>query len=553
MAGKMRLGVVLMSVCLVTFLSGPVFDVSAQKKKGKDISQMTDEEKRQRLQELERKKQEMQREQIKIAEGNRPQGQDLKAIVTRYEKLLEQCAVKKSDRCADVMYTLGSLYYDQGKDDYAEAVERFANESKQYERTGRGAAPVHPVPNYDKSLQMYWQLTREYPTFPKLPEAFFQMSTTYLLSGHLDTTRIILEQLVNRFPNSPRVSAAQFRLGDLAFVDGNFNKAYDHFRKVKRDQVDLTSWEMTHYRMGECAYNVGDFDKAVEYFQGYVEECDAGKYQKKEFREMALEYMAIAFSDMPNGVDEAIKFFKKRPGKPYEAQVIYKVGEKNRDHGQWDAAISALEGALKKYPMYKEAPLARQRLIECYVVKKEHQKANSERESLVDDYGEGSKWFQANSRERVVIDKAKAEVRRALGNIAIYYHSEAQRKKDKAMYDKAMKRYNEFFQKFPDDKWRVFEYKYNVAEIYQSLGDCDKAAENYNFVAMQDLSTYPAYVSDVDTLGMDAEELEKLKAAKGDKTNPIAISQEDAGFNTIVALETRPTACRPRRSSSNTV
>jgi len=536
MAKRFRLGAVLMSVCLVTFLSGPVFTVSAQKK-GKDISQMSEEEKRQRLQELERKKQEMERKKVETARESGPKGQDLNAIIVRYEAMMEKCAVQKSDRCADVMYTLGSLYYDQGRDDYGRAVERFADESKQYEKTGRGAAPVHPVPNYDKSLQMYWRLTRDYPTFPKLPEAFYQMSTLYLLAGHLDTTRIINEQLVQRFPNSPRVSAAHFRLGDLAFVDGNFNKAFDHFKKVKKDQIDLNSWEMTHYRMGECAYNLGDFDKAVEYFHGYIEECDAGKYQKKEFREMALEYMAIAFSDMPDGVKDAIKFFEKRKGKPYEAQVIYKVGEKNRDHGQWDQAILALEGALKKYPMYKEAPLARQRLIECYVVKKEHQKANAERESLVDDYGEGSKWYTANSKERVVIDRAKAEVRRALGNIAVFYHGEAQKKKDKAMYEKAMKRYNEFFQKFPDDKWRVFEYKYNVAEIYSSMGDCEKAADNYNFVAMQDLSTYPAYVNDVDTLGMDAEELEKLKASKGDKTNPIAISQEDAGYNTIVALD----------------
>jgi len=36
---------------------------------------------------------------------------------------------------------------------------------------------------------------------------------------------------------------------------------------------------------------------------------------------------------------------------------------------------------------------------------------------------------------------------------------------------------------------------------------------------------------------MDPEQLEKLKAQAGDKTNPIAISQEDAGFNTIVALD----------------
>ena len=280
-------------------------------------TQMTDNKKRQGFQELERKKQEMQREQIKIAEGNRPQGQDLKAIVTRYEKMLDQCVGKKSGRCADVMYTLGALYYDQAKDNYAEELKTYhrsvigqwVNENVRDTTTTKVyskwlnenvgiTAPKLPVPDYSKSLGMYWRLTREYPKFEKLPEAYFQMSTPYLVSGQLDSARIVLEQLVNRFPSSPRVSAAHFRLGDLAFVDKNFKKAYMYFKKVKRNEVDRMSWEMTHYRMGECAYNTGDFNKAVEYFHGYVEAYDKGAYKTKDFRDMALECLRLIEQQM---------------------------------------------------------------------------------------------------------------------------------------------------------------------------------------------------------------------------------------------------------------
>jgi len=527
----LRLKAVLMAAVIGVLFCGMAVTASAQKK-------MTDEEKRAKLAELEKQREKMKADQMKAADANRPTGADLETIIARWEKILdgEACA-KKNERCADAMYTLGGLYYDQGRDNFGKATERHAEALKQYDRTGRGTPPTPPVPDYSKSLAMYWRLSREFPNFPKLPEAYYQMSQNYLFAGHLDTARIILEQLVTRFPNSQRVSPALFRLGELAFMDNNFNKAYEYYKKVKKDQLPIESWEMNHYRLGDCASHMGDLDKAVEYFHTYVEACDRNEYKKKEFREMALEYMAISFSDMPNGVDEAIKFFKKNSGKPYEAQVIYMVGSKNREHGQWDAAILALEGALKKYPMYKEAPLARQKLIECFVVKKEYEKANKERESLVDDYGEGSKWYTANSKERRVIDIARGQVRRALGDIALYYHGEGQKKKDKASYDKAMKRYNEFFTKFPDDKWRVFQYKYNVAEIYSSMGDCEKAADNYRFVAEEDVSKYPAYVNDVDTLGMDAEDLERLKATKGDKTNPIDISQEDAGYNVIVALD----------------
>jgi len=130
----------LMAVVLGTFLSGSLFTVSAQKKP------KTKEEIQAEIQRLEQEKAKKQKQRNEEIEKTRPQGGDLNQIIERYEKLLDQCAVKKTDRCADVMYTLGNLYYDQGKDDYAKAVERYSDEFKAHERSGRGTAPKHPIP-----------------------------------------------------------------------------------------------------------------------------------------------------------------------------------------------------------------------------------------------------------------------------------------------------------------------------------------------------------------------------------------------------------------------
>ena len=40
---------------------------------------------------------------------------------------------------------------------------------------------------------------------------------------------------------------------------------------------------------------------------------------------------------------------------------------KNRVHGQTDDAIISLQSALKNFPNYKDAPIAQQMLVECYV------------------------------------------------------------------------------------------------------------------------------------------------------------------------------------------
>jgi TolA-binding protein len=209
------------------------------------------------------------------------------------------------------------------------------------------------------------------------------MGTIYLLMGDLDKSKDAFANLVNKFPNSPRTSAAYFRLSDLTYLDHDMSTTIKYLEKIKQNEVDIQTWEMVNYRKAEVYYNLGDFDKAVDLFHTYVENCDANIYPKKEFRDMALEFMAISFSDMGDGAKRAIDYFKRVGKKPYEDYVMYTIGLKNRTHGQFDDAIVALTTALKRFPNYKEAPTARQALIECYVVKKEHEKANQERVRLV--------------------------------------------------------------------------------------------------------------------------------------------------------------------------
>jgi TolA-binding protein len=509
----------------------------------------TDEEKKQdilkRLEALEEKKAKVGIDAGKAAEKNKMSGKGLDEVISRWEKLLGDCqAGKKSLRCADAMYNLGSLHYEKSRDDYIKAREAYEEAMVAYDKNPKGPEPVNPMPDYSKTLAMYGTLVRDYPEFNKVSESYYQMGNIYLMMGDLDKCKQVYTKIIEEFPQSPRASMSYFKLSDLCYLDRDNACAIKNLEKVKENEVDLQTWEMVHYRKGEMYYNMGDFDKAIDQFYTYIERCDAGMYKKREFREMALEFMAISFSDMPNGAEEAISFFKKVGSKPYEAQVIYTIGIKNRIHGQWEDAIKSLEAALKRFPYYADAPIGRQMLIECFVVKKEHEKANDERIKLVDDYGPGSAWYSKNSNRKDIIEKSRNEVKKAIASIAIYYHAIAQKKKDKSAYQKALKRYQDFFREFPDDKWRTYEFKYNVAEIYNALGDCQKSAENYDYVAQQDISKFPEYSAEIDTLGTDQDEVEKLKK-KADK-GPILISQEDAGYNAIVAID----ACRKKMIDS---
>ena len=489
---------------------------------------------RKQIEELQQKKEDLKKKTEDNIQQKKPEGKSLEEIIARYENLQGTLCTKKGDRCADVLYTLASLYYDQARDAYIKARADYEKAMDAYDKNPKGKAPINPIPNYSKAAQMYRRLIREYSDFKSSYEAYYQLGTIYLVGGDIDSAKWALNEVVTKAPNSPRASAAHFRLADFYYMDHDFPRALKHLEQCKGEGLTPDNLGMVQYRKGEINYNLGDFDKAVELFFEYVEKCDAAEFPKKEFYQEALEYMAIAFSDMAHGSEEAIKFFKKTGGRPYEDYVLYTIGMKNRIHGQTDDAIVSLQAALKKFPYYKDAPIAQQMLVECFVIKKDYVKANDAREKLVDTYWPGSEWYSKNSSQKVVIDQSRDEVRKALAAIPLYYHALAQKSKDKALYEKALNRYVEFSQKFPEDKWHNYEFSYYMGEIYNTLGDFDKAAQFYDNVSSADLSTFGPYKPEIDTLGMDQAEIEKEK--KEEKTGPITISQEDAGYNAVVAL-----------------
>ena len=519
--------VIVLCALLISFIAiYPKNAYAADDKKAEEIKR--------KIAELEAKKRKFKVETEQKLTDKKPEGKSLEEIISRYENLMTSMCTKKSDRCADVLFTLASLYYDQSRDAYILAREEYQKAMEKYDKNPRGKEPVNPIPNYNKAARMYRKLIREYNDFKSVFEAYYQLGTIYLVMGDLDSAKWALNVVADKFPNCPRASAAHFRLADFSYMDHDYPRTLKHLNACKGEGLTPDNLGMVQYRKAEINYNLGEFDKAVDLFFQYVEKCDAGEYPKKEFRQEALEFMAVSFSDMPKGSEEAIKFFKKVGSKPYEAYVIYTVGMKNRIHGQTDEAIIALQAALKKFPFYKDAPIAQQMLVECYVIKKDNIKANNAREKLVDTYWPGSEWYTRNENEKAVIDQSKNEVRKALAAIPLYYHGLAQKSKDKELYEKALNRYSEFFQKFPEDKWHNYEFSYYVAEIYNTLGEFEKAAEYFNSVAMADLTTFGPYKPEIDTLGMDQTAIEKEK--KEEKSGPIAISQEDAGYNAVVAL-----------------
>ncbi len=464
----------------------------------------------------------------------------LEYLISKYERLYSNndCDEKQTERCADILFDLAKLRYDYQRSKYVRDMNEYDKLMKKWEKRQEGESPVSPIPDYSQPLATFRKLAEEYPDFEKIDQVYYQIGHLCLLGGEMDKSQKAFKDIVDKTPDSRLVSAAYFRLSDFAYMDNDHVAALKYLNKIKREEVNEETWEMTHYRKGECYLHTFALDLAVNQFFTYVEKCDRGEYIKKELRDEALENLAAAFADMPEGATEAAAFFKKHNDKSFEPFIIYKTGMKNRNHGQFEQAIKALKAALERYPCYRDAPLAHNMLVECYVIKKKYKKANECRIKLIKDYSKGTWWYAKNRRDKKAVAVAREYIKKALGNICIYFHAEAQKKKKRELYEKALAYYEKFLGMFPDEKWRVYEFQYNIAEIFAELKQYKKAAQYYWNVATEDLSGYPPMEKEEldENLYDDPTELEKEKKRQGSKGASLAFTQADAANNSIAVL-----------------
>jgi tetratricopeptide (TPR) repeat protein len=207
--------------------------------------------------------------QQKISE-KKEKGKSLEEIVARYETLMAGCT-KKSERCADVLFTLAQLYYDQGRDNYIKAREQYGRDMDAWEKTQKGPEPVNPLPNYSKSMKMYGRLTKEYSDFKTIDEAYYQMGSIYLVMGEVDSSELAFEAVIKASTNGARASAAHFRIADFAYLKHDYPRALKHLEQCKSEGLSPDNLGMVQYRKGEINYNMGEFDKAVDLFYQYIQ------------------------------------------------------------------------------------------------------------------------------------------------------------------------------------------------------------------------------------------------------------------------------------------
>jgi tetratricopeptide (TPR) repeat protein len=496
-----------------------------------------------------------QKEALRLKEKDAIQQVDEKSSKNRLEslRLFEQIitTTQRGDpkRC-DALFQVGSLYYEEEQDAYQGKLEAFKKQFSIWEKTGsNGAPPVEPIPQHVKSTESLKNLVQECPNFGNRDMALYKLGNIFTEVGDFESAYESFGALVKEFPKSENAPYAHLRIGEYYYMNHDNTNALKHYEAVGMTS-GADNYLLSLYRIASCYYNMSQFDNAIDKFFEYVELADSGKFKRADFRDEAVEYLAIGFSEMEGGAEKALEFFKKKGGRPYQDFVIYTIGIKNRDHDNVKEAIRSLNFLLKTSPNYIDAPLALKALIDCYVLEKKYTDGIHLREQMIRDYGPGSAWEREHASEREKIETSRGFVKEAAAVIPIYYHKLGVIARDSGKIDrakenfaKALVGYDNYITKFPEEKWNAYSFHFFKADLLSDslIGRYDEAAREFEWVSKEDTTRYPGRTVDAKKLLDD-----KKKEARDIKDQfhsdikeqivTVQVNPQEAGFAAIVCI-----------------
>ena len=429
--------------------------------------------------------------------------QGMRDAIAQWEKQVERCKGKISNRCASSLQQLGHYQFQLEE-------KQFLDKNAQYEEdvawcADRDNKPPKcaninqfPKADHQKSLGYFLEYIDKYPKEAKAPTVIYQAAAVQEASGEDDKAYKLRMQLVKDFPDHGLVSKAWLRIAEYHFMNRKFKDAIAAYKKVTGFE-NLTGKEaaLAMYHLAESYYNTTEYEIAAKQYYDYIVGADKGKYPA-DLRGEAMDFMAASFSDLEGGgVAEAEAFLKDKKV-PFKDSVYYRIGMKNKDHDRNEEAVQSFKRLMSINPDYIDAPLADIAMIEILIVQQKFEDAQAHRYEVVKRYDRNSSWYKKNQKYPESVKNAEKAIRGAMLDIPQYHHAQAAKltkegdiEGGKRQYTKAIEAYEAFLKRYAKEPtWDEYKVHINLALVYQEMGQHANAAKMFNWIVETDTTRY---------------------------------------------------------------
>jgi len=422
----------------------------------------------------------------------------------------------KTERCASALFQVANLTYQNEEDAFLIKQAAYEKKFASWEDHDRkGPEPLPSNRDHKISLSYFEKFLKEYPNHANVPAALVRAAFISDMQGNEDRAFEYLNLMVTRFPDHPLSVQAHLRLGEYWLLKRKYQKAIDQYEQVPLNYPGNEAG-LALYHRAEAYYNMANFEEAARWYYEYVSRADAGKL-KADLRDEAMAFMAASWADMDNGFEVAEKFLRSKGNPPWEKDIYYEIGLKNKTHDRLEEAVKAFKFLLEKDPTYANAPTADLNIVEILVIQKKAEEAQQARMDLIKRYANGSSWYQKNSGNKEAFDNAQKAIRMAMYTIPVYYHAKGDEGTgDPEMLKKAEQGYKDYLNKYAgEESWEVYQVHQNLAVLYNKMKDFRSAAKEWDWCA-----------------SVNTDKFGKLPSDRKD-----IVSRQDAAYNAVLMMD----------------
>ena len=385
----------------------------------------------------------------------------------------------------------------------------------------RSAEPdTLPRYNFQAAREAYNAFLEAFPDSQYRAEVIYNLAYSYEEEGDLDKAVSLYDELALTSPTAAFAPEIFLRLGEHSFETNRFNKAIEYYEKVLA-LGDTPQYEKALFKIGWSRYAMDQFEEAEESFaQVLALHTKRTEDRQGDLYQESLEILAKILSET-GGATALEAFLKTHKSPAYGLDLSVQLGAYFQETARYGEAIDTYREILDTYPNTSQAPFVEQSLIESLKTEKRYAEAQGLQASMIDRYGSGTAWDQAN-QDLDLRRQVDDILREALNQELIAHHKLARETKDPKEYEKTIALYGKMLAYFPEGE-KAYETRFLFAECLYESGRLEEAASQYEQVA--DVETFARYRDKAASKRIQC--LEALRAEERIDVDTLLVAYED--------------------------
>ncbi|MBN8280671.1 MAG: tetratricopeptide repeat protein [Gammaproteobacteria bacterium] len=299
-------------------------------------------------------------------------------------------------------------------------------------------------------------------------EVLYQLSRALEGAGQGDDSLRTLDTLVASHPAAKHQDEAEFRRGETYFVRQNFAAAEQAYAAVLAGGDSSPFYEQSLYKHGWALFKQGRNEEGLASFLELLERklgpgmdgggtrpaalVDGMSRPERELLDDTLRVTSITYSYLDGAASIPVSLQASMAGLPEPAwtYLLYNaLGDLYLDKERFRDAAETYQAFVAHDPVNDEAPRLQQAAIEAYTKGKFPSLVLDAKRQYVETYGLDAPFWA--TRQQADYATVVASLKTHLTDLAAYDHSEAQKSRQPADYERAAGWYRRFLAYFPAD------------------------------------------------------------------------------------------------------